>query len=412
LTHDRKPEQARLDTGTEAKPPGVVAVAVAGALMMAAAMGIGRFAYTPLLPPLQETLGWSVSQAGDVAAANFLGYMIGALAAATLAQRPERWLWLAAGMVGSALSTAAGAVVASFAAWLSIRFASGVASAFCLVLGTAAVVEYLATHGRAQLGAVHFAGVGCGIVGSVGVLELARIAGVSVFGQWGLLGVASTLLLGGAWWTMRRLPLRAHVPTGAPVPAAGGASQTGRAMTRLIVAYGFFGFGYVVTATFIVAIARRLDHAAIAEPVTWIAVGVCAALSVPAWQRVAQRIGLFPTLRFAYAVEAAGVLLAGVAPGPIAVVLGGGLLGGTFVGITALGLAAGRQAAGRNQGRAMGLMTASFGLGQLLGPAAAGRLAEVTGGFLAPSVLAAFLLVAGILLLRGLERSRAARSEE
>lgn len=398
-------------TTRSAALPGPTTVALAGALMMAAAMGIGRFAYTPLLPPLQETLGWSVSQAGDVAAANFLGYMIGALVAATLAHRPERRLWLAAGMVASAASTAAGALVVSFAAWLAIRFLSGVASAFCLVLGTAAVVEYLATHGRAQLGAVHFAGVGLGIVGSVAVLELARLAGVSMFGQWGLLGAAATLLLGGAWLALRRLPMRAHAH--AAEASAGGATRaadaarTGRAMRRLIVAYGLFGFGYVVTATFIIAIARRLDHAAIVEPVTWIAVGLCAAPSVLVWQRIAQRFGLLPTLRFAFGVEAAGVLLAGVAPGHAAVVLGGGLLGGTFVGITALGLAAGRQASGANQGRAMGLMTASFGLGQLLGPAVAGRMAEASGGFAAPSALAAGLLVLGVLLLRGLEHALA-----
>lgn len=382
-----------------------MAVAVAGALMMAAAMGIGRFAYTPLLPPLQETLGWTVSQAGDVAAANYLGYMIGALAAATVAPRPERGLWLAAGMVGSVVSTAAGAVAVSFAAWLSIRFLSGVASAFCLVLGTAAVLEYIAAKGRAQLGAVYFAGVGFGIVGSVAILEIARIAGVSMFGQWGLLGVASMLLLGGAWATMRKLPRRTHIGPRGPAVAPTGTVNASRGMRRLIVAYGLFGFGYVVTATFIVAIARRLDHAAIVEPVTWIAVGVFAAPSVLVWQRLAQRFGLLPTLRFAYAVEATGVLLAGVAPGHVALVLGGGLLGGTFVGITALGLAAGRQAAGRNQGRVMGLMTASFGLGQLLGPAVAGRVAELTGGFAAPSVLAALLLIVGIALLHGVERT-------
>jgi len=391
-----------------AAPPAPLTVALAGALMMAAVMGIGRFAYTPLLPPLQETLGWTVSQAGDVAAANFLGYMIGALVAATLAHRPERRLWLAAGMLGSAASTAAGAIVASFAAWLAIRFVSGVASAFCLVLGTAAVVEHIARHGRAQLGAVHFAGVGFGIVGSVAVLELARLAGVSMFGQWGLLGGAATLLLGGAWLAMRRLPMRAHGGHAAAVPASGAAAGGAHArgpMRRLIAAYGLFGFGYVVTATFIVAIARKLEHAAIVEPVTWIVVGLCAAVSVLVWQRIAQRFGLLPALRLAYAVEAAGVLLAGVTPGQVAVVIGGGLLGGTFVGITALGLAAARQRGGANQGRAMGLMTASFGLGQLLGPAVAGRVAEATGGFAAPSVLAAALLVIGILLLRGVERS-------
>jgi MFS family permease len=402
-------EQGRSAARAAAKLPGAVTVALAGAAMMAAAMGIGRFAYTPLLPSLQETLGWSVSQAGDAASANFLGYMLGAFVAATLAHRPERRLWLAAGMVASALSTAAGALVAAFAAWLGIRFLSGVASAFCFVLGTAAVVEHIALQGRAELAAMHFAGVGLGIAGSVVVLELARAGGASVFAQWGVLGVAATLLLAGAWRALGRLPMRTHAA------ASGGAqdrraAHTGRAMRRLIVAYGLFGFGYVVTATFIVAIARRFDHAALVEPATWIAVGLFAAPSVLVWQRIARRFGLLPTLRFAYAVEAAGVLLAGVTPGYLAVVLGGGLLGGTFVGITALGLAAGRQASGSNQGRAMGLMTASFGLGQLLGPAVAGRLAEATNGFVMPSLLAAFLLIVGIFLLRGVAPSRG-RSE-
>ncbi|MCZ7564473.1 MAG: MFS transporter [Burkholderiales bacterium] len=221
----------------------------------------------------------------------------------------------------------------------------------------------------------------------------------------GALGLGAALLLGAAWRVMGRLPLRTHAHAAAPASRAEALSAPAQgAMRRLIVAYGLFGFGYVVTATFIVAIARKLEHAAIVEPVTWIVVGSCAAVSVVVWQRIAQRFGLLPALRLAYAVEAAGVLLAGVTTGPVAVVIGGGLLGGTFVGITALGLAAARQRGGANQGRAMGLLTASFGLGQLLGPAVAGRIAEATGGFAAPSALAAALLVIGIFLLRGLER--------
>ena len=176
-------------------------------------------------------------------------------------------------------------------------------------------------------------------------------------------------------------------------------------LKKLIAAYGFFGFGYIVTATFIVAMARRLDHAAIVEPLTWIVFGLIAAPSVLVWQRLAARLGLFRALRLAYGVEAAGVLLAGFAPGQVALVTGGALLGGTFMGITALGLIAARQVAERHQSQAIGWMTASFGLGQLLGPAVAGRLAQMTQGFAAPSVLAAALLLAGIILLGGARES-------
>lgn len=397
-------EKARLDSDSSLKSARAPSVALAGTLLLAAAMGIGRFAYTPLLPPLQEALGWTVAQAGDVASANFLGYLAGALAAAGLAERPERRLWLLAGMVLSAATTGAGAVAGSFPAWVGIRFLSGVASAFCLVLGTVVVIGFLTSHSRARLGALHFAGVGGGIVVSVLMIELARFAGSSVFGQWGALGIVSLALLAGSWRIIRTLPNPPAVVGREALPASKGHAPTTRLLKRLIAAYGLFGFGYVVTATFIVAIARRLEHAALVEPLTWIVVGVVAAPSVLAWQRLVQRFGLFPALRLAYGVEAAGVLLAGFGSGHIAVVAGGALLGGTFMGITALGLSAARQAVGSGQDRAIGWMTASFGLGQLLGPAVAGRLAQITQGFEVPSLVAALLLVVGLVLLWGVER--------
>lgn len=368
-------------------------------------MGIGRFAYTPLLPAMQDVLGWTVARAGDVASANFLGYLAGALLASTLAKRRGRWTWLIAGMLLSAATTAAGAVIVSFPAWLAVRFFSGVASAFCLVLGTVVILEYLARSAAARLGALHFSGVGAGIVVSVIVIELAKAAGFSMFGRWGALGLVSVFLIGGAWFMLRGLtgPPGA-VQTGAPAPAVA-ARPARMLLVKLILAYGLFGFGYVVTATFIVAMARRLEHASLAEPLTWIVVGLLAVPSVPLWQRVARRFGVFAALRLAYGIEAVGVLLAGYGSGYAALIIGGGLLGGTFAAITAIGLGAARQIAGRSEGSVVGWMTASFGLGQLIGPSIAGRLAEHTGGFEAPSLLAAVLLIIGVGLLLGAEKS-------
>ena len=372
---------------------------------MAAAVGIGRFAYTPLLPPMQETLSWSVSQAGDIASANFLGYMIGALVASTLTQRVERQRWLFAGMLLSVVTTAAAGLVVSFPAWVGIRFFSGIASAFCLVLSTAMVIEFLARCSRPQLSALHFSGVGVGIVASVLVIELLRLSGFSVFVQWVGLGITSVALMASSWLTMRVLPSQEGAGQSNTSKALTDKATTPPVLKKLIVAYGFFGFGYVVTATFIVAMARRLDHATLVEPLTWIIFGLIAAPSVLAWQRLALRLGLFPALRLAYGVEAVGVLLAGCGPGHVALVTGGALLGGTFMGITALGLLAARQTAEGNPGRVIGWMTASFGLGQLLGPAIAGRLAQITQGFEAPSMVAASLLLGGIVLLQEAEQS-------
>jgi predicted MFS family arabinose efflux permease len=380
--------------------PAPVAVALAGTLLLAAAMGIGRFAYTPLLPPLRSALDWSLAQAGDVASANFLGYLLGALLASTCAQRPSRGIWLLAGMAGSALTTALGAVTDGFAAWLLLRLLAGVASAFCLVLGTATVVEYLVQRQRPGLVALHFAGVGSGIVLSVGLIETVRLTGGTVHGQWAALGIACVLLLGVSGWLLGRLPGLGNAAHDAAAATAPTNPAQRRALLRLVAAYGLFGFGYVVTATFIVAMARQLDHAATVEPLSWAVVGLLAAPSVWVWQQLARRIGVIHALRFAYAIEAGGVLLAGYGSGTAALLLGGALLGATFMGITALGLAAAREIAGRHPGRVIGWMTAAFGLGQLIGPAVAGRLAELSGGFALPSLLAAALLLVGLLLLK------------
>ncbi|MFA7504013.1 MAG: YbfB/YjiJ family MFS transporter [Burkholderiaceae bacterium] len=412
-------------------------VALAGMLLMIVAMGIGRFAYTPLLPGLREALGWSLAQAGDVASANYFGYVVGALVAATIAAAAPQRRWLVLGAIASALTTGAGVAVVSGYGWLLLRAGSGVASAFVLVLGTAIVTRRLLSLGRPGLIALHFAGVGIGILFTVLLVELARIGGLSVFGQWAMLGIACAactipalvLLLGdaGAAADTGMAPVGAKpggataatstdaaaVATGSAVASAASVAETRAAVPvaiaprwllgRLITAYGLFGFGYVVTATFIVEMARGLPDARLAEPLAWLAVGLCAIPSTAFWQWVAARLGTWRALRIAFATEAVGVLLAGYGTGALALAVGGGLLGGTFVGITAIGLAAGRRIAPARVDRVIGWMTAAFGLGQWIGPAVAGRLAEASGGFGLPSLVAAGLLAIGVALLRAPE---------
>lgn len=381
----------------------VPAVPLAGALGLAASVGIGRFAYTPLLPAMQETFAWTLSQAGDVASANFLGYMVGALAAATLAQRLTRRYWLCMGMFLSSITTTAGAVGIGVPLWVGLRFCSGVVSALCLVLSTAMVFEYLDRVHRRPLGALHFAGVGVGIVVSVVSTALGRYAGWAIGSQWAVLGGVAALLCLGAWRSLRALPEPRLAGRAGGYQATPGQLPSPRVLYKLITAYGLFGLSYIVTATFLVAMARRLEPATLLEPLTWIVVGVLAAPSVFVWQFLAQRLGMLPALRLAYGVESLGVLLAGCVPDPVAVLAGGALLGGTFMGITALGLSVARQYAGHHQERVVGWMTAAFGFGQFLGPAIAGRLAQMTQGFAVPSLCAALLLVVGIALLYDME---------
>jgi len=161
-----------------------VALAFGGLAAMATALGIGRFVYTPILPAMLGTLGWSKSDAGLVASANFLGYFIGALLAGRpfAVARPRRWLLAA--LAVSATSTAAMGLPSDILSFVCLRFIGGAASAFVIVCASTLVLERLSVSGRASLSAIHFAGVGFGIMISAIAVSAMLAWGASWRGLW------------------------------------------------------------------------------------------------------------------------------------------------------------------------------------------------------------------------------------
>src|SRR5262245_8412481 len=134
-----------------------------------------------------EALGLTKSQAGLIASANFAGYLIGALLAATPGLAGSRRLWLLGALAMSGFTTAAMGLTHSLAAFLVLRAVGGAASAFVLIFSSAVVLERLAVAGRSGLSALHFAGVGSGIA-----LSAALVAELLQLGQsWQLLWLAS-----------------------------------------------------------------------------------------------------------------------------------------------------------------------------------------------------------------------------
>lgn len=387
---------------TPARSP--VALAFGGLLALAAAMGIGRFVYTPILPFMSEGLGLPADDAGLIASANFLGYLAGALLGASRFLPGSPRFWFLSGLAVSALTSAAMAATTALPAFLLIRFISGIASAFVLVFSTSLILERLASSGRAGLSALHFAGVGCGIAFSA--LLVAALAHLSA--DWTLLwlasgGVTLVFFLLAAWLVPADNTRKAGSAENGDKPAASPFSSGSR--VRLILAYGLFGFGYVITATFVNAIARATPALQPTEPFVWLTVGLCAAPSIYVWNRIAGRLGTRKAFAMACVLEAGGVALTAVTLQPVLFLLGAGLLGGTFMGITALGLMEARREASDGGAaairRMLAVLTASFGLGQMAGPWFAGQLHHATGSFSAASLAAAAsLMVAAALVAR------------
>ncbi|WP_337269025.1 YbfB/YjiJ family MFS transporter [Oryzifoliimicrobium ureilyticus] len=371
--------------------------AVAGMISMAAAMGFGRFSFTPILPGMMSDLRLSPGDAGLIASANFLGYLLGAiLAGYGWAQGRERSLALAA-LAGNAIFLAAMAGTQSVALFSLIRFLAGLASAFVMIFTSSIVLGHAARAGNDHVSAAHFGGPGIGIALSslmVMVLSLGLIGEpVGWRGEWIGGAFFSFAALGCVAWL---LPQTAGKGKGAVEPAL----RWPTSMVLTTLSYGVFGFGYVITATFLVTIARQSASGRWTEFLCWLFVGLSAAVALFLWKPVATRIGLGPIYLLAIVVEAVGVLFTVLLPPDIAPVLGGLLFGGTFLAVTAYGLQIGRRLCPQSPRRAFAVMTAAFGLGQILGPIAAGIIAEQMGNFVAATCLGAIaLLLSAILAL-------------
>ena len=357
-------------------------LALGGAVAMGCAMGIGRFVYTPVLPFMAEAIPLTASQAGWIASANFLGYLLGALATSFRIPGAPK-LWLLAALIASAVTTGAVGLSSAVEVIAALRFLGGMASAFALVFASSQVLEGLARAGRSSLTWVHFAGVGIGIALSSQVILLP----LGWEGMWFASGLVSLI---GVVAVALMVPTQ---PVAPPVVQAAGTQNGG--LIRLALAYGLFGFGYVITATFLIAIVREAPNLRPFEPIAWLAVGLAAAPSVLIWVTIGRRIGLERAYALSCAVEAVGVLFS-LWNTTAGILLAAVLLGGTFVGITALGLQAARTKAAGDPRRALGVMTTAFSVGQIVGPSFAGYLRDVTGSFSLPTAFAAAALLAAM----------------
>lgn len=373
---------------------GRVAAAVCAAAMisLAVAMGIGRFAFTPLFP-LMVRDGLLDSHAGAMlAAANYLGYLAGALAASRLRIKPA--LLLALGLAGTVLITAAVGWTASGFWWAVLRFLAGVMSAWTLVATSAWGLGWLAAIGRPDLAGVQFSGVGIGIA-AAGMFCL--LLGRSLPSPQLWIGLAAL----GALASILPLVLSRSLPAPpAPMPAAA-AAATGPAAPQatfgLVVCYTLFGFGYILPATYLPALARQLVDDPAVFGLAWPVFGAAAAIStvLVSWRLAkAQRLGVWAA---AHLLMAVGVLLPAVWTSLASVTLAALLVGGTFMVITMVGMQEARARAEGQATRVLGRMTAGFAVGQLAGPLVSAGIARLTDTEAAALHMALALSALGLL---------------
>ncbi|MBV8923917.1 MAG: YbfB/YjiJ family MFS transporter [Bradyrhizobium sp.] len=381
------------------------AAASIGLLALASAMGIGRFSLTPILPLMQQDAGLTLAVGGWLATSNYIGYLLGALVCVVLAPRPApaiRW-----GLVGVGCATLAMGFVVSPPVWLALRFLAGIASAFVLVGTSAWAMPILRHHGKEEWSGHVFSGVGIGIA-VAGLFGLA--AGIEAWSSrvtWTVLGAVSVALAALLW-----RPLGTEPPRPAQTP-----SQSARALPRpaIIAAfcYATFGFGYIIPATFLPALAKGyIDNPALFGLV-WPVFGAAAALSTLASGWIGRGLAPWQLWTRAKWVLASGVLAPAIVVNVPTLLFSALCVGGTFVIITMAGIKEAMRLKGEPASLVVAVMTAAFGVGQIVGPLTVSLLDRSGHAFALASLIAVGALVAGncVLLYCG-GRSNPAKETE
>jgi Uncharacterised MFS-type transporter YbfB len=389
-----------------------LAIALAGLVSLAVAMGIGRFAFTPLLPIMLAERSVDLAGASLLASANYFGYLVGALA---LTFQP--WIWrrfgrassvngprlVRGGLVATALLTL-GMAVQVPAAWTALRFAAGVASAVVFLYTSGWCLEQLARRGRPEIGALIFVGPGGGIVASgLAATALVQLQAPAAAG-WLTFGLLAALLTAAIWrvFDARRSIAAPDVTTAdtGTLPAAVRAGTTEAGL--LTLAYGIAGIGYIITATFLPVIARQALPGSHWLDLFWPLFGAGVMVGALGASRLRSGADLRVRLAWCYVLQAIGVAASLVSPTLAGFAIGSLLLGLPFTAITFFALQEARRIRPVNTTSFMGLLTATYGLGQIAGPPLAAwliaRSATPAQGFTTSLWIASALLAAGAVL--------------
>lgn len=369
-------------------------VVTSGICALIITVGLARFAYTPLLPIMNREAGLSLLAGGWLATFNYIGYIAGALIAASLSDLDIKFKLYKIFLLLSICSTAAMGATTDVVIWSVLRFVSGLTSIAGMLIASGLILNWLMRKGQAPELGLHFTGVGMGIV----VSGLAIVSMLNYFNwseQWYWLAILGMVFFPPAWlWMPKPKKLSSHNSTQQDT------EKKSKNWMRLLIAFYFCtGFGYAIGATFIVAILVQMEYFANIGSVIWIIVGAAAMPSSFLWDKIARSTNTVFALILANALETVAILVPIMTDSPELNIVGAVLFGSTFVGIVSLTLALVGQSYPSNPAKAMAKLTISYGIAQIVAPAAAGYLAAKHGSYSDSLLLTAMALTAGTVLL-------------
>lgn len=371
--------------------------ALACMVTLAVAMGLGRFAFTPMLPIMLHEGKLELAAGGVLASLNYLGYFLGAVSCAAIGIKASSMV--RGGLVATAALLIGMGLLHSFTSWGVLRTAAGVMSAWVFVFASGWGLRRLAETNAPTLAGVIYTGPGIGIA-MTGLLG-------GALGRWGSeagwigLGILAVVLIVVIWRVFDDGERASAGGGAAPAPAAAvrvaGPADRSDAIW-LVALYGLAGFGYIITATFLPVIARQALPGSSWPDFFWPLFGLAIIPGALIGARAPTHWDNRLLLACAYALQALGVVLSVAWPSIVGFALGSLLLGMPFTAITLFAMRDARRLRGNAAAGLIGYATASYGVGQIVGPLFAAPLAQRTGSFQLPLLVAAAALALGAVL--------------
>jgi predicted MFS family arabinose efflux permease len=380
---------------TEAAPANPARLILILSLAPTVGLGIGRFAYSLLLPDMRDSLAWSYSAAGFMNTVNAAGYLAGALITSKLVQRYGLSAIVRAGTLACVLSLALCAASGNFLLLSAARLIAGIGAALAFVAGgaLATIIAQSQPARSAFLLSLFYAGPGIGILSS-GLITpfLLQAAGP---GSWWIGWLVMAALAAAMTLPLLLAPLDSHASMSSEIPA----SFRVRPVLIYLAGYFMFGAGYIAYMTFMIAYVRDAGGGAAAQSAFWCLIGCSAFVTPWVWRRVMalHRGGLSTTIILTVNAIGAALPLFGLSTGMLAI--SALVFGVSFFAVVASTTAFVRFNYSQAEWPgAIAAMTIAFGIGQTLGPLVVGAITDAIGSLSSALAVSAATLALGALL--------------
>ena len=371
-----------------------IAILIAGIFSIIIGLGVARFAFTGLIPPMLDDY-LSIKFVGILASLNFAGYLSGSIFSVFIKDINVKVYLYRFGIILAILTTFVLAYSTNNTLWMVSRVLAGFAGAMCLIVGTAIVMQKLTIKNKTKAMGIHFSGIGFSILTTDLIARFVISLGNTWRDSWTVLAIFAIIL---SFYSVYILSFDKEVKQNA-VKTKFDFSIFTPFVIILIMAYFAEGVGFVVQATFLPDIINNLPGLDGYGGLTWTLVGIAGIPSCIIWMLLAHKFGSSNIIIIALLLQAVGILIPVFSTNIYLNLLSGVLYGGTFIGLVALFMNLGGQLSKGNPVVLMGALTTSYGVGQVIAPLYSVYFIEKYGNYDYSLILTAIIVVGGAILL-------------